>query len=149
MVPLLVNAAVPVPRPGVAPALAGIATVREVVGAINADFCILANASASISVRDVAGLDEQQRRRGVGRDSWIRPAERKPVRRHGTVSLTEVQAAELPEPLSACKHLDPAAVRKRSQAPRLGAGGEHSRQSATRPPRCALLKGIVMSAATR
>jgi hypothetical protein len=58
MVPLLVNAAVPAPRPGVAPALAGIATVREVVGAINADFCILANASASISVRDVAGLDE-------------------------------------------------------------------------------------------
>jgi len=60
MVPLLVNAAVPAPRPGVAPALAGIATVREVVGAINADFCILANASASISVRDVAGLEENE-----------------------------------------------------------------------------------------
>ena len=59
MVPLLVNAAVPAPRPGVAPALAGIATVREVAGAINADFCILANASASISVRDVAGLDDR------------------------------------------------------------------------------------------
>ena len=58
MVPLLVNAAVPAPRPSAAPALAGIATVRKVVGAINAAFCILANASASISVRDVAGLDE-------------------------------------------------------------------------------------------
>jgi hypothetical protein len=62
MVPLLVNAAVPAPRPGVAPALAGIATVREVVGAINADFCILA--SASISVRDVAGLDESEKLSG-------------------------------------------------------------------------------------
>jgi len=69
MVPLLVDAAVPAPRPGVTPALAGIATVRELVGAFNADFCILANASASISVRDVVGLDDKRGATPVARDA--------------------------------------------------------------------------------
>jgi hypothetical protein len=58
--PLLMDATTPTPRPGIPAAFAGVATVREAVVAIDADFCILMDASASMSVRDVAGLDELQ-----------------------------------------------------------------------------------------
>ena len=57
------DATTPKPQPGITAAFAGVATVREAVVAIDADFCILMDASASMSVRDVAGLDEQQRSR--------------------------------------------------------------------------------------
>lgn len=55
--PLLVDAAVPSLRPGVTAVFAGVATVREAVVAINAHFWIVMDASASISVREVAGLE--------------------------------------------------------------------------------------------
>ena len=57
MVPLPVDAAVPSSRPGMTAVFVGVATVREAAVAIDADFCILMDASASISVRDVAGLE--------------------------------------------------------------------------------------------
>jgi len=56
------DAITPTPRPGIPAAFAGVATVREAVVAIDADFCILMDASASMIVRDVAGLDDQHKR---------------------------------------------------------------------------------------
>jgi hypothetical protein len=52
------DATTPTPRPGIPAAFASVATVREAVVAIDADSCILMDANASMSVRDVAGLDE-------------------------------------------------------------------------------------------
>jgi hypothetical protein len=54
------DATTPKPRPGITAAFAGVATVREAVVAIDADFRILMDASASMSVCDVAGLDDEE-----------------------------------------------------------------------------------------
>jgi len=97
-----------------------------------------------------AAADEQQRRRGAGRDSCICPAERKTARRRGPPCRSpRYEQPSCQSPLSACEQPDPAAVRKRSQAHRLGAGGEHSgsRRPGRRAAPCS--KGIVTSAATR
>lgn len=42
---------------------AGVAIVREAVVTIDADFCILMDASVSIGPDNVAGLDDEERRR--------------------------------------------------------------------------------------
>jgi hypothetical protein len=65
-----------------------------------------------------------------------------------SVSLTRYEQPDCPRSLSACKHPNPDAVRKRSQAHRPGAGDAHS--GSRRPGRRAApsSKGIVTSAAT-
>jgi hypothetical protein len=65
-----------------------------------------------------------------------------------SVSLTSYEQPDCPRSLSACKHPNPDAVRKRSQAQRLGAGDAHS--GSRRPGRrvAPSSKGIVTSAAT-
>jgi hypothetical protein len=65
-----------------------------------------------------------------------------------SVSLTRYEQPDCPRSLSACKHPNPDAVRKRSQAQRLGAGDAHS--GSRRPGRrvAPSSKGIVTSAAT-
>jgi hypothetical protein len=106
-------------------------------------------AEPRIPVRCRFSCPEPQRRRGAGQDSCMCPsgAEDRTSPR-ASVSLTEVRAAELPEPAECLQAPDPAAVRKRSQARRLGAGGEHSgsRRPGRRAAPCS--KGIVTSAAT-
>ena len=77
-------------------------------------------------VEPADALDEQQRCRGAGRDGCIRRAERMTARRHGPPCRyrgTSTPVAEVGECLQTA---DPAAVRKRSQAHRHGAGGAHS-----------------------
>jgi hypothetical protein len=45
-----------------APAFAGVGTVREALAVDGADCCILIDSSASIGLDDVAGLDETEQR---------------------------------------------------------------------------------------
>jgi len=92
MVPLPVDAAVPSSRPGMTAVFVGVATVREAAVAIDADFCILMDASASISVRDIAGLDDEERSRcgretsGLAREPRSPPRCGRRARRHVSAS---------------------------------------------------------------
>ena len=62
-------------------------------------------------------LDEEELRRGAGRDSCICPAERKTARRHGPPCRSpRYEQSGCPRSLSACKHPNSNAVRKRSEA---------------------------------
>ena len=80
------------------------------------------------SLRPAAAWDEEELRRGAGRDSCICPAERKTARRHGPPCRSpRYEQSGCPRSLSACKHPNSNAVRKRSEAlPRLGAGDGHT-----------------------
>jgi hypothetical protein len=65
---------------------------------------------------DGLGLDEEELRRGAGRDSCICPAERKTARRHGPPCRSpRYEQLGCPRSLSACKHPNSDAVRKRSE----------------------------------
>jgi hypothetical protein len=105
---------------------------------------------AGLELTPTAPLDELQRCRGARGDRCICPAERKTARRRDhPVSLTEVEQQRSVRLLGACSDPDPGAVRKRSQADRLGAGGAQSSSQLPgfRPP--VRLRGIVTSSATR
>ena len=105
---------------------------------------------ARFELTPAAPLDELQRCRGARGDRCICPAERKTARRRDhPVSLTEVEQQRSVRLLGACLDPDPGAVRKRSQADRLGAGGAQSSSQlpGLRPP--VRLRVIVTSSATR
>ena len=94
--PLPVDAAAPRPRPGVTAASAGVGTVRDAVVVIDADFCILVDAGGSISLADVAGLDDFHNSRRAGAATAARLVEIVP----GTSQL-EVGAAPAPPMIAA------------------------------------------------
>jgi hypothetical protein len=83
------------------------------------------------------------RQRTLARIAQAAPAPATP-----RLGIWEPRAADLPSPVSACRQADPAVVRKRSEARRLGAGDAHS--GIRRPGRRAAppSKGIVTSAVT-